>query len=251
MTNEYEDSADIRIILGDQRKGKSTLATMFAVDAYIEEMTGLVSPEGEKCDARCLTDTEVEKLERKHVSVHKATHCVVFNEDHSQSKIIKFPSDAMIESPVKIFANYTFYGVYYVPLDFSILIQHLNTDLLKNAWVLMDESTMTDARNSMTREGKLVAQFGATAAKRKLHLISIVQYYTQIEARYKLFQTTSIECKEYDKLTQMVYCSYRKGGDEVQDTEVYVKPYQRYFDTHEVPQIPQHQIDLAMEKMNK
>ena len=247
MTLEYNDYADIRGVFGDQRKGKSTIATMFSVDDYISKMTRIIAANGEYCDARCLTGDEIERLHKQGIKAHPATHCMIFNANHSQSKIIEFPKSCMIDSPVKIFANYTLYGVYYVHLDLELLITYINTDLITDAWVLMDETGANDARNSMTREGKLSAQFGAQAGKRGLHLVTIAQYLEQIERRYRLFKTTTIEAKEYDKINHIITCDFKFGGEPTEtDVEIYAKPYHRYFNTKEIIKMPQHQIDAAL-----
>jgi hypothetical protein len=240
--------ADIRGIFGDQRKGKSCLGVAFAVDDAIDKMVG-IRFNGQYYKAQCLNDEELLALERNGIQAYKPTHCRIFSKD-GRSKIIEMPKGAIIDTPVRIFANFHLYGIPYVYMDGMLLITYINTDLITNGWILMDESTMNDARDSMTREGKITAKFGAQAAKRGLHLCTIAQYYEQIERRYRLFKTTTIECIEYDKETHYITCNVKEKGEEQQQTEFYSPPYWRYYNTNEIIGVPQHQVDDAATKMN-
>jgi len=247
-TNILEtEAADIRIILGDQRNGKSTIATGFAIDDYIAHMENIISPDGDWIKAKCLTRDELDWLWKKGIKAYPVTHCRIFR--GGESKIIEIPPKFMVDSQVKIFANYTLYGVYYVPLDMYTLIDNINGDLIKDAYVLMDESAMTDARDSMTTEGKMTAKFGAQVGKRHLHFCNISQNWAIVESRYRAFKTTSIWCT-YDKEAHIIECDIQQKGEDSYSEELYAPPYWRFFDSSEIVKVPQHRVDAALARIN-
>ena len=250
-TVEPMTEADVRGIFGAQRTGKTTIAVGFVADDVCENMTRLIFPDGQFCQAQGLKDDEIETLAAKGIQAYKTTHCRIFSRDKTQSKIIKIPPQSIIDSPVKVFANFHLFGFYYVHLDGLKLLQYINSDLITNGWVLMDESTMTDARDSMTKEGKITAKFGAQVGKRGLHLCTIAQYYEQIERRYRLFKTTTIECIEYDKETHYISCNVKVKDEPQKETEFFAPPYWKFFDTNEIIDVPQHHVDSALAQAYK
>jgi hypothetical protein len=240
--------ADVRIINGEQGSGKSTIGVGFAVGDYHAQMEGLMSPNGSTIAAKSLTKADKVALIQERVYPSPFKYCRVFSEDAAHSKVIRIPSNYLVLSPVKIFANFTMYGVRYAPISLFDLIQYMNTDLFNNSWILSDESVMTDARNSMENAGKLSAGFGATIRKRNAHMCLMVQYTEQLERRYRLFHTMEVICS-YDNARHRVNIDIKKRGEPSVSTDIDAKQYWPYFDTNELIKVPQYKIDKTLAKM--
>jgi hypothetical protein len=236
--------AKITLITGSQRSGKSTTGIAYAIDDYYKNLNYIVSPTGERVKARSLNQEEKSLLKNRGVSYNMFNPIVALSDDEKQSKIIYIPKGWAVASSVRIFANFHLYGIPFVYTDLAMLIQYLNGDLLKDAWMLSDESVMTSARNSMTKAGKIMQSFGATIGKRNLHFCQMSQYSGMIAQEYKIFATTRIDCT-YDKHTHYVTCDIDKNGEPKQSVSFWAPTYWRFFDTNELIKVPQKRIDDA------
>lgn len=240
--------ADIRLITGDQRSGKSNTGVALAIDDSVKQMDKLITPTGEFIKAQALTKEDRKYLMNMGVMPGMHKYAKVFSDDGKQSKIIKIPNDYLIGSPVKIFANFHIYGIAnFAFISLVDILQYMNTELFNDAWILSDESVMTDARNSMEAGGKLVAIWGATMGKRNAKLCFMVQYASQIELRFRLFAKTRIECT-YDKVRKLITVEVKKAGQSTFSYDYYAPNYWRFYDTNELPQVPQEKIDRALAK---
>jgi hypothetical protein len=225
----YDAEADIRIITGPQGSGKSMTGVAYPVDDYFEKAKAIF-PSG-----------------KQYPIVRTFPYYLCKTDDE---RILRLPPDfrargIRIESPVKIFANFKLFGIKFVYTDLTMMIQNMNSPLISDAWFLIDESFMIDKRNSMTQIGKIVAQFGATIRKRRLHLLIMVQYKSMAELRLRVFATQTILC-EYDKRTGYVTLTISKKGEKRKQTVSYNSiQYRRYYDTYELIPIPEHVIEKA------
>ena len=238
--------ADIRLITGEQRSGKSTTGAAFAIDDYYKQLDGLVSANGEKVKAQSLSQEDKEYLRRNGINPNILKYVRISS--GSQSKLIKIPNGFTVSSPVKIFANFHLFGICYSYISLAELFQYVNTDLFSNAWILSDESVMTDARNSMEVGGKLAAQFGATIGKRNSHMCIMSQYTEMIERRYRLFHTMKVLCT-YDPETKLVTCDVKERNQPSYSYDYWQPMYRPYFNTNELIPIPQDKIDKALAKI--
>lgn len=227
----HEDEADIRILTGPQGAGKSITGVAYPVDDYFEKAKA-VFPSGNQYPI---------------VSTFPYYLCKT-----GDGRVLKLPSNfrekgIRIVSPVKIFSNFHLYGIKYTFTDMPMMIKHMNSPLITDAWFLIDESFMIDKRNSMTQVGKIIAQFGATIRKRRLHLLVMVQYKSFAELRLRIFATQTILC-EFDKRTKYVNLTISRKGEKRKRTVSYNSmPYRRYYDTYELIPIPEHVIERAKE----
>lgn len=248
MTQESFSLADIRLITGEQGGGKSETLCAYPVDDYFKHLTGILSPNGEIISAKAIDKADSELLRQAGVFPNKLRYVHIFSDDGEQSKIIKIPQDFMALSPVKIFANFTLYGIQYAPIWIADIIEYINTEEFNDAWILADESVMTDARNSMDLIGKNVALFGASIRKRKAHFCLAAQYNEMVERRFRLFATTTILCS-YDKTTKYITLNIKKKGEDAFETDYYAPNYWGFFDTNELIKVPQHKIDRALARI--
>lgn len=225
----YENEADIRILTGEQGKGKSITAVGYAVDDYHAHAV-IISPTGDKYPVFATFPQYVYKRgDGKYIQLPKNYRALGYR----------------IESPVRIFANFHLYGVRYVYTDLPMMVKYMNSPLIKNAWFLVDENFMIDKRNSMTQIGKIIASFGATVRKRHLHLLIMVQYKSMAEMRFRAFATQTILC-DYDDVSKFVTLTIRKKGEKRTMSVSYFSPqYRKYYDTDELIPIPEYMMEKA------
>jgi hypothetical protein len=240
--------ADVRLILGDQRSGKSCTGVAYAKDDYYDQLTGLISPTNQILKARSLDRADKEYLEELSIFPDVFKYVRAFTQDSNKSKIIAIPKGWFVQSPVRIFSNFHVYGLKAVFITLADMLEYFNSDLFTNAWLLSDESAFTDPRNSMTGAGKLVAQFGATVGKRNLHFCQMTQYNNMIEVRFRQFATTRVLCS-YEESTKMITCEIRKRGETVRSVSYYAPRYWMNFDTTERIKAPELMVARARESV--
>ncbi len=241
--------ADIRLFTGEQRSGKSNTLVAFPVGDYYTKLDGIISPSGQVIKAKSVYETvtpsDFKLLKRCGLYPNKLKYVRVFSPDGKQSKLIKIPQGYLVQSPVHIFANFHLYGVRFSYISIDDVIRYMNTEYFNDAWILSDESAMTDARNSMDKAGKLIAQFGATIGKRNAKFCIGAQYNEMAERRFRLFATTRITCS-FDEDTRYITLVIKKKGEPEFETDYYAPLYWSFFKTQELIAIPQHKIDRAL-----
>lgn len=239
--------ADIRLILGDQRSGKSCTGTAYAKDDYYDQLVGLLSPQGQVIKARTLDAADKEYLEECHIFPDVFKHVRAFTPDSSKSKIISIPQDWFVLSPVRIFSNYHTFGLRGVYLTLVDMLQYINDEtLFTNAWLLSDESTFTDPRNSMTNVGKIMATFVATIGKRLMHFCQMSQYTNMIEVRFRQFATTRALCT-YNERTKEITVELKERGKNPRSVTYYAPRYWMNFQTTERQKVSEMQISKALQ----
>jgi hypothetical protein len=243
--------ADIRLITGDQRAGKSNTLVAFPVGDYHTNLDGIIAPNGQvikaKSVAKSVNPSDYTLLKRCGLYPNKLKYVRVYSPDGKQSKLIRIPQGYIVQSPVHIFANFHLFGVRFSYISIEDVIEYMNTELFNDSWILSDESAMTDARNSMDKAGKLMAQFGATIGKRNAKFCIAAQYNEMAERRFRLFATTRITCS-YDEETKYINLIVKKKGEPEFETDYYAPLYWKFFKTQELIAVPQHKIDRALGK---
>ena len=242
------DFADIRTLNGDQGHGKSVTAVALPVDDYYANLNQVVSPEGELFRARALNEDEQYLFEERGLYYDPLRHVRIFAGEakDDRSKIITLPLNWTVLSPVKIFANFHFYGIKFVLIDAYSLIEYMNEDnFFRDAWVILDESVQVDKQDTMTREGKLTQKFGAQVAKRDLHFVICVQYQHMLQSRMALFATTKVLCS-YDSDTGIVSLDVNDNSPMMVSTDYYSIPYRRFYKRGEVIKVSQKKIDQIL-----
>lgn len=238
--------ADVRLILGDQRSGKSCTGVAYAKDDYYDQLVGLVSPAGQVLKAKSLDVGDKEYLEECGIFPDVFKYVRAFTADAKKSKIIAIPQGWTVLSPVRIFANFHMFGLKYAFITLADMLQYVNSDLFINAWLLSDESAFTDPRNSMTGVGKIIAFFGATVGKRNIHFCQMTQYNNMIEVRFRQFATTRVLCT-YEERTKMITVEINERGKPRRSASYYAPRYWANFDTTERQKVSELQIARAME----
>ena len=247
------NEADVRIITGEQGAGKSTTAVALVVDDYHDNITGIIHPNGIRLRASTLKEDDLSYVEDKiyikdtSIPYNSHKHIKIYS-PNNESKIIEKPQGFIIESSVKVFANFKFYGIRHMIVDLVTIIENMNTELFRNAWIVLDESFMTDKRDTMTRVGKMMAWFGAQARRRNLHLVIVAQYLNMVQSRFNLFAKTRVICS-FDEYTRMIDIDVNESSEVMQSTSFYAPEYWKYFKHDDLVKVPQYRIDKTLEAM--
>lgn len=247
MAQDNYDStlADIRGIFGDQGQGKTLTGVALVVDDCYANLDGILKPStGEFYKARPLNAKESQILLDK--GIYKPlTYLRVFK-DNGDSKIIAKPKDFVITSPIKVWSNFKFYGIKYQYIEVEYIIENINNDTLTNGWIIFDEAIFADRQDTMTKIGKMMQKFGAQARRRKLHMIIIAQYVSQIQARFNLFMTTRVQCS-YDENTYTVSLTVNDNSKFMNNVDYYAPDYWKFYKHDEIVKIPQSNVDHTLE----
>lgn len=244
------DDADIRIIIGDQGGGKTNTGVAIVIDDVCQKATGLTSPEGKTYKARALDENEIEWLEGKGIPYNPHTHFRVWSLNGQQSKIATKPNNYVIESSERVFSNFTFYGIRFVRVDTMVIIENINNRLLSNGWVVLDESILTDKRDTMTATGKMMAWFSAQSRRRMLRMLIIAQGIDMVQSRFSRFAKTRVLCTYNDK-THKISIDVNQNSKVMKPTDYYAPEYWKYFKHDDIVEVPQYRINRTMEAIAK
>lgn len=148
----------------------------------------------------------------------------------------------------KIFANYHLYGLKYIYCDVVLMLRYLNSGLISNGIMIIDEAYIAgDARRGMNSLAVLFTQFGQQMRKRQIELYILVQHGRFIDWRFRYIMSRKILCK-YNAKSRMVTLMIKDMRKNTERQVSYWAPqYFKYFDTNELPPIPEKMIAKAAE----
>ncbi len=157
--------------------------------------------------------------------------------------------DAIDKDPAtKVFANFHLYGIKYVYTDLSTIVEYLNSKLITEGYVIIDESYIgVDARRGMSLLTQVLTWFGSQIRKRGLNLILIAQHGRMIDSRFRLFMTEHILCSYNEKTRMITLTIIERGKRRPKRTVSYYAPqYWKYYNTNELPEIPEGLLAKAL-----
>ena len=232
-------SAQISLIIADQGNGKSTVATARAVDDTFAKLTSIILPNGYEVEASPALN------ERGKSIVGYAT--IYF--PHKEPFVAPVPEGSCcIAEKVRVFSNYTLYGIRHAKCSLADILEHLNDDLLLDGWVLIDEAYIgADARNSMNLLNQIITQFGFQIRKRRLHLVVCYPLNKMADLRFRLARTEYITCT-YNEKTHEITCEIKKGKDRKKTITFFAPTYWPYFNTEERFAIPESRIAKGLQQ---
>jgi hypothetical protein len=252
MSESSYDSAlaDIRAIEGSQGSGKTCSSVAIVVDECYSNLNGILNPStGEFYKARALNEDEIKFLQSKKIAYHHLKHVRVFSNNDKSSKIMAKPKGWVIQSPIKVFANFHFFGIRHEFIGMSEIIENINSDRFTDGFVIFDETSITDRRDTMTSEGKMTAAFAAQVRRRRLHMIVIAQTLNMIQSRFLLFATTRVSCS-YDADTHIIDLDVNEKSPYMNSVQYYAPDYWKFYKHDEIVKMPQHKVDKLMAKIN-
>lgn len=158
--------------------------------------------------------------------------------------------DAREKDPsTRIFANFNLYGLKYVHADLATIVEYLNTDLLKNGYIIIDEAYIgLDARQTASLLDQVLTYLTLQAGKRGIHLIIIFHHTRIAEWRVRWLASEIIECSYNEKKRQVtLHIKDRRQRPTREKVITYdAWPYWKYYDTEEVMPIPESKLAKAL-----
>lgn len=157
--------------------------------------------------------------------------------------------DAYKKDPtIRIYANFHLYGVRAMYLPLPVMIEYLNTGLIREGYLLIDEGYIAgNAREGMTALVRLVMKLSNQIRKRHLHLYVATPNARQLDWQLRWAKTESIICS-YNPKNKMITLviknkhKYRKP----RIVSYYAPLYWKYFNTDEQFELPDSQIAKAI-----
>ena len=164
----------------------------------------------------------------------------------NEKRYIKIPSDFKVHSELKVFTNYHLFGIKYIYSDPALMLQFLNTGVMNNCIMVIDEGYISaDARRSQNALTIMQTWFAQSIRKRNIALYILVQHSRFIDWRWRYVARRKILTR-YNEKTMMVRLLVQ---DLIKGTEKMISywgpKYWKFYDTNELPPIPQAMIDKA------
>ena len=184
-------------------------------------------------------------------AMSRAEICIIEGEQGSgktNTAVAKVKDAHEADPATKIFANLHLYGIRYVYADLGTIVEYLNSNLITEGYIIIDESYIGgDARRGMTLMTQVLTWFGSQIRKRGLHLILIAQHGRMIDHRFRLFMTEHILCSYNEKTHMITLTVVERGKKGKKRTYAYYGPqYWKNYDTNELPQIPETLLAKAL-----
>lgn len=238
-TNKPFSYAPITIVEGEQGSGKSNTAVSRAVDATFAEMTSVKLANGTVVKAEPV-------LTEKGFPIIGIGKLWIPN---SKPRIMKIPPKSCVYSEnIRVFANFHLHGIRAVYLPLPSIIEYLNSGLIKDAYLIIDEGYIGgNAREGMSNLTKVLIKLGMQIRKRHLHFIICTPNSRQLDWLFRDIETEHIVC-DYDENTKNITLSIRnrKKYKQLRSVTYYAPQYWKYYDTDEQFAIPENQIAKAL-----
>jgi hypothetical protein len=232
-------SAPLTLVVAEQGGGKSTFATARPVEDTFKRLTSIILPNGYEVEASPALN------EKGKAMVGWAT--IYF--PHKEPFVAPVPEGSCcIAEKVRIFTNYTLFGIRHAKCSLADILEHLNDDVLLDGWIVIDEAYIgADARNSMNLLNQIITQFGFQIRKRRLHLIVCYPLNKMADLRFRLARTEYVTCT-YNEKTHEVTAEIKKGKDRKKIVTFDATIYWPYFNTEERFAIPESRIAKGLQQ---
>jgi hypothetical protein len=259
--------ANVTIIEAPMGEGKTITVTGIVVDDYLAHVTGVWSPSGNFFKARSYKGEWIEifppdellnPVENKQLvgidgnPINSGIQPQLINPtkhyDVPVSKIIHADSSKgwFIESDTKIFANYHLFGIRYVYCDAAMMLDQLNSSTISHCKMIIDESYIQgEARRGMNSLSLMYTWFAQQMRKRDIELFLLVQHGRFIDWRFRYIAKRKILSRYNDKtrIVRLLVQNLSKGTEK--PFSYWGPQYWKYYDTNELPPMPQDMINRA------
>jgi len=226
--------ANVTIIEAQMGEGKTLTATAIIIDEYFAHIYEIVSPRGTVFQVKpsCLEEVWLQpppELQGK-----------------AEPFLITIPKGWKTHSTVKIFANYHLFGIEYIYADPALMLTYLNTELISDGILIIDESYIQgEARRGMNTLSLMYTWFAQQMRKRHIDLYLLVQHGRFIDWRFRYIAKRKILCRYNDEThkIKLLIQNLSKGTEKM--LSYYGPTYWKYYDTNELPPIPETMIQRA------
>lgn len=237
--------AKVALIRGEQGSGKTNTLTGIIVDKYFKHLCGIQAPDGKVFMAKCHSSL-LDGLD-----YHEYVDLLVPHPDGGTVlQTIKLPEDFVPLSTLRIFVNYHLFGLQYVYCRVGDIVEWINSGLIRNGILGIDEAYLSnDARRSMDNLSIVLTQYSQQLRKRQLETYVLVQHGRLIDWRWKWVAHEELSCK-YNEQTYKIEVTQKFLKKGRQKTFKYYAPqYWKYYDTNELPEMPQMYIDKVIRSL--
>lgn len=209
-------------------KGKTNTATAILIDEYFAHIRAIVSPEGHTfpVEPHKLDTVKLLPLPGK--------------ANGQEPKLITIPKNYSTISDCKLFVNYHLFGVKYVYCTPMMMLELLNTGVISSGKMVIDEAYISgEARRGMNTLSLLYTWFAQQMRKRDIELYLLVQHGRFIDWRFRYVAKQKILCRYNEKTykIKLLVQNLSKGTEKI--VSYYGPHYWKYFDTHELPPVPE------------
>jgi len=162
---------------------------------------------------------------------------------NGEGTIIKIPEGWDTISDTRIFCNYHLFGMRYVFCDPGMMLEYLNTDVISHGKMIIDEAYLQgEARRGMNSLSLMYTWFAQQMRKRDIELFLLVQHGRFIDWRFRYIAKRKILCR-YNEKTHMIRLLVQNLGKGTERPfSFYAPQYWKYYDTNELPTVPQEMI---------
>ena len=222
--------ANVTIIEAQMGEGKTNTATAIAADAYFKNVYAIVSPEGYEYPVLPYNLDRVKLLPP-------------LGHENEEPRLVTVPRDFTILSTTKLFVNYHLFGIRYVYCDAITMLQYLNTEMITDGILVLDEAYIAgEARRGMNTLSLIYTWFAQQMRKRNIELYLLVQHGRFIDWRFRYIAKRKILCRysENTHKIRLLVQDLGKGSEKV--VSFYGPTFWKYFDTNELPPVPDKMI---------
>ena len=232
--------AHLFMISGAPGGGKSVTLTGLIVDRTWATLKAIQSPAGKIYKVTPYYDEDDSVLH----------DLAILKDSNGRNRTIEVPDNYMLIPSTKIFANYHLHGIKYVYCTVVDMIKWLNDQTISNGILGVDESYIEgEARRGSSQIVVLMTQFAQQMRKRMLEMYLLTQHPRFIDWRFRFLLAKKYICR-YNENTHYVYLIVKDVMKNKEKTTKYWGPqYWKYYDTNELPEMPQGQIDKAIQSM--
>lgn len=152
-------------------------------------------------------------------------------------------------SNIRIFANFTIYGMKYVHLSIAQIIEYLNSNLIRDGWIIIDEAYISaGSQSSNSWLTRLFQLLGLQGRKRNLHIIVIYQTGRLAPWLIKWMNSEHIICSKQKNSCYITLDISDKEHKQNRTITYNSKKYRKFFNTNEMVPVPESAIAKAMER---
>jgi len=252
--------ANVTIIEAPMGEGKTLTVTGILVDDYLAHVTGVWSPNGNYFRARSYKGEWIEifppdeilvpskQLVDTQGNVITSQQPAVQHYEVPRSRIVHADSTKgwFIESDTKIFANYHLFGIRAVYCDAQMMLDSLNNSSLSHCKMVIDEAYIQgEARRGMNTLSLMYTWFAQQMRKRDIELFLLVQHGRFIDWRFRYIAKRKIltRCNDKTHIVRLLVQNLGRGTEK--PFSFWSPQYWKYYDTNELPPMPQEMIARA------
>lgn len=230
--------ARVTIIDGEQGSGKSMSAVAIVVDASFKDISSVKMSDGTEVKAKPVLDQD------NYPYIGYAKLWI-----NNKWKVTKLPPKSIVRADgVRIIYNGHLHGIRYVHMELIDIIKHLNDGTLRDCYLIIDEAYIGgDKREGMSPLVRVLTKLSKQLRKRHIHLIMCTPDSSELDQRFQKIEVEHIVCS-YDEDTRQVtkFITNRKKYRKTREVPYDATLYRRYYDTDEIYEIPEVQMNRAL-----